>query len=130
MGKETNQGYQVSKLIRGDTLRVYLTIVSQRSSKPTSVELLRGYREKDVRLLTAISADILWEPQLRLTFVTLKPDLLQYSYTRSSPTRRYNCFAMYAPRDLITLCWTKVTIQAYYGLPYADGYENRVKNVK
>ena len=73
MGKETNQGYQVSKLIRGDTLRVHLTIVSQRSSKPTSVGLLRGYREKDVRLLTAISADILWEPQLRLTFVTLKP---------------------------------------------------------
>ena len=37
---------------------------------------------------------------------------------------------MNAPRDLIKLWYAEVTIQAYYGLPYADSYENRVKNVK
>ena len=46
-----------------------LTFVSQRLSKPTSVGPLRNYREKDDRSLTAISADILLEPQSRLTLL-------------------------------------------------------------
>ena len=37
---------------------------------------------------------------------------------------------MHVPRDLIQLFCAKVTIQAYYGLPYANSYENGVKNIK